>query len=248
MRNLVKGLRRNRLIVAFFTAFLVAVPVVFATPSTIDTREQLNEWMMHYYQHPQPDITVSAIEFMSREGTLSKAAAQPPIAAFLAQVFAQNPEKVQGWQTRLSAGGEDESRMMALAFWISGNEPLLKAMAGGPSASVAEYAKKLLSDRAPDLLKDEITNAGFLDMLWGSFFATGDEQYVLRIISAVPLAKTEGDVTKMLIGGAARWSLTSNAVQHPKVMEICEAELKRLPDDQKPALQEVIKTAREKKP
>src|ERR1700682_6601415 len=136
MRNLVKRLRRNRLIMALFTAFLVAVPVAFASPGTIDTRDQLNEWMMHYYQHPQPDITVSAVEFMSKEGTLSKEAAQPPIAAFLAQVFAQNPEKVRGWQAQLNAGGEDQSRMMALVFWMSGNEPLLKAMAGGPSASV----------------------------------------------------------------------------------------------------------------
>jgi len=225
----------------------VAVPVVSASANTIDTREQLNEWMMRYYEHPQPDTTVSAIEFMSKEGTLSKTAAQPPIAAFLAQVFAQNPEKVQRWQTQLAVGGEDQSRIVALAFWMSGNESLLKAMAGGTSASVAGYAKKLLANRPPDLLKDEVTTAGFLDMLWGSFFATGDEKYVVRIISALPLAKTEGDVQKKLIGGAARWSLTANAISQPRVMEICEAELKRLPDDQKPGLQEVIKTAREKK-
>ena len=104
-----------------------------------------------------------------------------------------------------------------------------------------------MDEHPPDFLKDTISSPSFLDALWGSFFATGDDRYVQRLISALPMLDTKGDVARMLIGGAAQWSLTSNAVQHPKVMEICEKELKTLPDDQKPTLEKIIESAREKR-
>jgi len=227
-------------------------PAVIASAASVTTDEQLHEWLTYYYLHPRPDLTISAIHLMSGKGWLSKANPQSPLAAFLAQVFASNSDKTKAWLTELQASTEDQRIMAALALWMAhnrGSEDTLKSEATKGSPSYQDYVRGLLGDdRPPDFLKDTISSAGFLDALWGSFLATGDERYAQRVISALPMLDTKGDVTKMLIGGAARWSLTSNAVQHPKVMEICEAELKRLPDDQKPALQEVIKTAREKKP
>jgi hypothetical protein len=225
-------------------------PAVIASAKSITTQEQLNEWTMHYYEHPRPDLTVSAVEFMANSGELSNKGAQPPIGAFLSQVFVQNPESVGQWQAQLRNGPDDQEKILALASWMSDSKdslPLLKSLASGSSASVGEYAKGLLATHPPDLLGDDVASAGFLDMLWGSFFATGSEKYVQRIISTLPLAKAEGDVQKKLIGAAAQWSLTSNATQHTRVMEICEADLKKLPVDQKDALAEVIKRAREEK-
>jgi hypothetical protein len=218
-----------------------------AEVKSIDTEEQLNEWMMHYYQHPQPALTISAVKFMAKEGTLAKDDAQLPIATFLAQIFLQNPEKVQQWRTQLITGTDDQLKTVVLAFWMSGNQSQLKLVISGNSGSVSEYAEKLIANRVPDLLNDEIANPGFLDMLWGSFFATGDERYVQRIISVLPLVKEKKDIAKMLIGGAAQWSLTSNAKQHKKVMDICISEQKKLPADQAEILAEVIKRAKEKK-
>ena len=235
---------------ALMPAAVQSRPAVIASVKSIATQEQLDEWMMRYYQHPRPDLTISAVEFMAKSGELSHKGAQPPIGAFLSEVFIQNPGAVEQWQTQLRNGTDDQERILALALWMSDVKellPLLKAMASGSSASVGEYAKGLLATRPPDLLRDDVASAGFLDMLWGGFFATGDERYVRRIIGTLPLAKTEGDIQEKLIGSAAQWSLTSNATQHTRVMEICEVELKRLSDDQKDTLAEVIKRAREKK-
>jgi len=225
-------------------------PADIASAKSITTQDQLNEWMMHYYEHPRPDLTVSAVEFMAKGGELSNKGAQPPMGAFLSQLFAQNTESVAQWQAQLRSGPDDQEKLLALALWMSDSKdslPLLKSLASGSPGSVGEYAKGLLATRPPDLLRDDVASAGFLDMLWGSFFATGSEKYVQRIISTLPLAKTEGDVQKKLIGAAAQWSLTSNATQHARVMEICEADLKKLPNDQKDALAEVIKRARDQK-
>lgn len=46
-------------------------PAAIASAKSITTQEQLDEWMMHYYQHPRPDFTVSAVEFMAKSGELS---------------------------------------------------------------------------------------------------------------------------------------------------------------------------------
>lgn len=67
-----------------------------------------------------------------------------------------------------------------------------------------------------------------LDALWGNFFATGDAGPLLRIIAALPwidesrkaevMAKGRQGLLLMTIAGAARWSLTSNAQRHPRVL------------------------------
>lgn len=226
-------------------------PTLIASAADVTTDEQLHEWLTYYYLHPRPDLTISAIHLMSKKGWLSKADSQSPLAAFLAQVFANNSDKTKAWLIELQSSTEDQKIMAALALWMahtSNSVSLLESVATKGSPSYQDYVKKLLGDdRPPDFLKDTISSAGFLDALWGSFFATGDERYVQRLISALPMLDTKGDVTKMLIGGAAQWSLTSNAIQHPRVMEICETELNTLPNDQKPALRKIIESSREKR-
>ena len=234
---------------AFVPAVAQSRPDLIVSLKTIMTQEQLNEWMMHYYQHPRSDLTVSAVEFMAKSGELANKGAQAPIGAFLGQVFIQNPQKVEPWFSQLKNGEDNQKQVLALALWIANTEAFahfLQTLEPGSSPSVSEYVKGLLATRSPDLLTDEVTNAGFLDMLWGSFFATGDERYVRRIIGKLPWAKTD-NIQQELIGGAAQWSLTSNAAQHVRVLDICKAELSTLPADQKDILASVIKRATEQK-
>jgi hypothetical protein len=48
---------------------------------------------------------------------------------------------------------------------------------------------------------------------------------------------------RRLIGASARWSLTSNAVQHPKVLAICRSQLPQQPREVAAVLADVIKEA-----
>ncbi|MFI5114512.1 MAG: hypothetical protein ACHP7J_05145 [Terriglobales bacterium] len=244
------------ILVAIFSTLVVCCSAaqssspLISSAKDIMSREQVEEWLTYYYQHPRPDLLVSALRFMSEDGWLKKGDAQAPVSAFLAQVFVANPDRLNGWATDIASDPEDEKSTMSRALWMANDESCrqtLTAIARGGSSAFQKEAKELLTKHPPDLLKDEINSPQFLDALWGSFFATGDERYVQRLISALPMLATKDDVTKMLIGGAAQWSLTSNAVQHPKVMEICEAELNRLPDDRKPALRKIIESARDKR-
>jgi hypothetical protein len=226
-------------------------PALIVSAKDVTTEEQLNEWLTYYYLHPRPDLTISAMHLMSKDGWLSKTNSETPLAAFFAQVFSRNEDKVTDWLTELDASTEDQEKIGALALWMAHTnnaQQLLRLMATKGSLSHQSYMKKLLADdHPPDFLKDAVSSPGFLDSLWGSFFATGDERFVQRIIGTLPLLKSEENAQDVLIGGAAKWSLTSNAIQHPKVLEICEAELTKSAGEQKSALAEVIANARKEK-
>lgn len=73
--------------------------------------------------------------------------------------------------------------------------------------------------------------------------ATGDDAPVLRIISALPWINTKGDISKLMVGGAARCSLISNAIQHERVMAISRKALLSQPEEVRTVLAEVIANA-----
>lgn len=226
-------------------------PELIKSIDRITTEDQLGEWLTYYYLHPRPDLVVSATQLMSRQGRLQETSVETPFCIFLSHVFATNEGQVGTWSAELRTGPEDQKKALALVLWMAGtssSQDLLKSLSSQGSLIFQNYVKELLADnRRPDFLHDEISNPGFLDALWVSFFASGDERYVKRVINALQLLKTQGDTGKILIGGAAKWSLASNAFQHPKVMQICEAELKELPNEQRAALAEVIQSARDQK-
>jgi hypothetical protein len=225
-------------------------PELIKSIDHITTKDQLSEWLNYYYVHPRPDLVVSAMQFMSTQGKLQEANAKTPYCVFLANVFAANAAKVETWFGELRSGPEDQKSALALVLWMTdtkGSQSLLKSLSKEGSPTFQEYVTELAADdHRPDFLHDEINSPGFLDALWVSFLVSGDERYVKRVISALPLIN-DSDTGRMLIGGAAKWSLASNAFQHPKVMQICEAQLKELPDQQRAALAEVIQSAREQK-
>lgn len=52
---------------------------------------------------------------------------------------------------------------------------------------------------------------GDLDDAWASFMATGNEQHVKVVTAALSLLNVRGDPMRLMVGGAAKWALESNA-------------------------------------
>jgi hypothetical protein len=69
---------------------------------------------------------------------------------------------------------------------------------------------------------DSIVNPTKLDIWWVSYFATGDEKYLYKILlyagEELPEQKKK-NVSKLLIIGAATWSFKSNSQQHKSVRD-----------------------------
>ncbi len=221
-------------------------PERLASVGSIGTGEQLDEWLTYYYLHPRRDLAASALRQMSREGYLAKPSVSFPMAAFFGRLLAADPTLAGELVEVARQGSEGQQFAVANALWQAGTEPAQAALASMSevgSERFSRYVAELLADpQHPDYLHDAVTSPGILDACWASFFATGEPAYVHRIIEVLPWAETRGDVGKLAIGGAARWSLLSNAVQHPRVLEICEARLAAAPSA---SLEEIVRSAKE---
>jgi hypothetical protein len=214
----------------------------------------VSEWMTYYYLNPQPELLPGAIASFSESGTLTLDTAIPPLISFFSFIFRDNPESLAEWFQEISQLSEPEQVVLFEALWFA-NTPAAREQLSELLAEVslenAELIRDLLSlEPTPiqELAIDATTpikSSSVLDMLWAAFMATGEERYVVRIISVLPWSEVapEHDLGKFTVGHAARWSLTSNAVQHEKIMTICLEQLSQQPVEIVEILEEVINEA-----
>lgn len=203
-------------------------------------------WMIYYYLNPQPDKTPQVILEMSQEGVFNMENALPPVIAFYSRIFAQNPNKLRTWFTELERLPKEHKKVLWLALWYADTPEAteqLRLIAEKTAPSDKGQLTELLQSHAPTLTSIEINEPGVLDMLWGAFMATGDDRYVIRIMSALPWVNQKRDLTKALLGGVARWSMTSNCIQHEKVLQICKEQVTKQPQEVSQVLTGIIKEA-----
>lgn len=74
----------------------------------------------------------------------------------------------------------------------------------------APYSEDAMNEAIAYIQELKVTDAGELDALWAAFFATGDEQYLDRLVAAA-------GSRSHCIAGAARWSLEANYHQRQAV-------------------------------
>ena len=189
------------------------------------------DWMTSYYQNPQPDHFVTGVRQMSERGILSA----PVTEAFLSRVLAKNPAKIPVWMAALADLSNRDKELLHKAIWLSGTD-------AGKAYLKDQGLATLLNDPAPDTLKEEIDTPSSLDMLWGYFFATGDEAPIRRIVSALNYSKYAGAMERYetskktsddweqshydAIFRAAVSSLSTFWKQHQRIKEICDGLLK----------------------
>lgn len=197
----------------------------YTPPQTLDTPENLNDWMSHYYLHRDTTQVVPAIREMFKQGWFERDPAVAPLTAFWASVFYQNHKQIEPWLRTLNDLSFEQKKYLWMAVYLSGvpeSQELLKKLAQEAGGEGAAYIHKLLNEKRQNVVDMSVTGPAVLDMFWGQFVASGDDRCVKRVIAALYYLQETEDLAKMLIGGAARWSLESNAVQHPRVLEICK--------------------------
>jgi hypothetical protein len=218
--------------------------------STAHGEEAVEEWMTFYYKKPAPESVGANLRELIRKGHLDDQMSHPPIVGFLSEVMAQNPGKVRGWLKEFEDLQEAKREAILGAAWMSNTE---ESRAYFKEAGLEEYE----NNQAPKILEMEVNSPTILDMLWGSFLATGDIRPIRRLVSAFELSKHSGAVERYknsrteenekeahleMTFRAAMWSLESNCQQHPKVLGHCEKIFteKDLPVEQKKRLGEVL--------
>jgi hypothetical protein len=206
--------------------------------------DNFGRWMTYYYIQPEPDKIPSAIKYYSDSIIFNKVSSRLPMVAFFAAVLKKDEELMKKAYEDISRDGSVNSKITFLrAMWLinsSQSKNLIdKANIEWKSEEVIKQIQSILSTRPPDIFNDAIKNASQLDMLWATFLATGDSVPVKRIISTLHLLK-DGHGLDIAIGGAAQWSIGSNAIQHRRVYDICQEELKNTSGETRNILQEIV--------
>ena len=228
------------------TAVLLSGAALSAEPA-LQTEAGLHQWMTYYYLKPDPGNFVPAVNYMASSGLLENENALAPLFGFVAGVVRSNPSKLTTWIKELGPLNDAQLGAVVLGVWYA-NLPQSQKLVYSlleQRPGLKEKQGFLLQGSPMPITKIPLEEGSWvLDANWGTFMATGEREPVLRIISTLPWLEVKGDVNRLLIGGAARWSLTSNAVQHKKVLDICESEIPKQPKEVAEKLREVVANAK----
>jgi hypothetical protein len=150
-------------------------------------KAELCQWIMSYYQKPDPERFVERVRDMSRAGMLydpSPEAAPDHGLMFLGKVMAGNSNRITQWLDALSSLPPDDLRALKRAAWYSGATQAKDWLEKHGEAELANSPPPVLlaKQRAMHL------EPYHLDQLWEWFFATGDREPIDRIVSLFSLA------------------------------------------------------------
>ena len=231
-------------------SILAAVSSMSAFPQAFSNEAQVFDWFTYYYRKPEPTRVAQAVRFMSEAGLFKDVNVAPPVIGFLAGVLGSAPGKARELSTELLFLPEREQPIIVRAIWYSGladaRSILGELLPSLPSER--RYIEELLSHNPPRVTELEPEQGSWvMDMLWGFFMATGSEEPVARIIGVLKSRTIQRDKPRLTTGDLARWSLTSNAIQHERVLEICKSQLPTQKPEIAAILKDIIRIAKEQR-
>ncbi len=245
---------------ALAVTLLAALVLVMAAPTCAESRPELlqgvkvisndaaaSEFIDFYYLHPRPELTVSALQYFSRNKMLNREALLAPFSGFLSQVFRQNPKVAEQCARELTS--PSQRKVLVYSIWMSQLDnaaDLLAIVGNGADAETKAVVKQFTYQVPPDMLKVEIRSAGSIDALWGAYFATGDRRWVAKIVSVLPWSEAKDDQDRRVIGSSAQWSLETIAAKHKSVRDILDQEQKTAPEGQRRLIANVLREADKK--
>jgi hypothetical protein len=159
------------------------------------TGEDFRAFVENYYLQPRPDRIPDLIRMLSSSEALVHALGA--VRGFFSEVFAANPQRLAEWVEIINSEPADTRLALDGALTWSNTGGVLQ-----------------LQERVPQMN----------DVYWGAFFASGNPQYVKKILGLVPLAAERRDFDLWQTGANAKWSLATKARQHALVRSILEGE------------------------
>ena len=259
------------LVLALFAACLCEAPQIFAQevkpsesikPDSVQTNtvttpekkekakdflsiEEYGVWMMNIFRTKDVERFKYALEYAGKQ----KHFTQPDFVSvgfvFFGTIMRTYPETLDVFFETVGSLPASEQPMALMAVRYAnvekGNkllEDLLKKEEFQKAAKkYEEYAKY----KMPDLYKIGFS-PDVLDLLWTEFFVTGEAKPVKRITEALSGLDDKDNMGVFIVASAARWSLTSNAVQFDKVLEILKGIQK---ENSTKAIADIIEKAEE---
>lgn len=198
-------------------------------------------WLETYYQNPQPNRLPAAVAELSSSGYFEQKGHIPLAIGFLSTVFAQNPNRVDEWLFAMDDLPVSTQRLVACALWQSGNPKGADLLANlAEDSSIRRKVLNLAASRSLAVENTPVLSTQSMNLQWGAFLASGSEKPVVAILEAM------GE--RPSLDADARVAIAQNAAAHPRVMEICRAQLDRQPESVRAEVRAALNQAAASKP
>lgn len=214
--------------------------LALASSLAIRAETSAQAWLETYYVNPQPERLPAAVLELSRSGFLDQNIALS--IGFLSTVFAKNPTRVDTWLLQLGDLPLNHQRLLASSLWQAGHPlggELLTVLS--EHSAIRQEINRLASAPSRSIDDKPVLSPQSLNLQWGAFLASGEQTHVVAILDGM-------GADRPALDSAARVSLAQNAAAHPRVMEICRAQLDRQPEAVRAEVRAALKQAAGGKP
>jgi hypothetical protein len=220
-------------------AILLFLPSFAFCEAPSSKQMDLINWMIFYYQNPEPNKLPEKLAALSETGLLNDEKRQFFFLGFASSVFHDNPDKIKIWVPEIDNLPQVHKKIIFLALWLSNTKEAkdLFLTQKYKEAIAGENYFNFETDKTPPSL-DYIDRmyGGCLDIQWGRFLATGKKEYIHLIIGTLgqgdswgasqkyskPLSEDQKkEIIKEAYFKSALWSLQSNCKTHPLVKKYC---------------------------
>jgi len=203
--------------------------------------EAFRHWFTYYYQDPHPESLTAAVRFMKANGYLDEGNAEsrdmPLIASvFLARLMKAHKNELRQWAASWQNLGGQEWYVLLVSLYMSDLDEARRVLTENLHKVDKVHQKRLVGMQkvppsALDPLIGPVLSQRQINLLWAGFSASGDLNYVQKVIAAVPMYGDESE-QKASIGELALMSLATNAMQNDSVAREC-AKVNSLTKDKK---------------
>ena len=203
----------------------------FQTKSTVNTEDELEEWVTSYYLKPKPDEMIDAFLYFIK--TISDEDQYINGIGFFKECLNLSPFLIP---ELVSLYEEINNPAIRKGFLILvGNSHYPQAIADKiVNEKDKELLGRIINGILPDSLHSDLTDPQELDFLWSAFFANGRYENIEKLIYTLEFrdalgnmsdgeaaTEKESQVMREAIYAAAKWSLQANAQSHEFVKIYC---------------------------
>ena len=241
--------------------------------AALNSTEGILRWINAYRDKPDPDGLPAVIRTLGALQAFKDAGSSGAYVGFIAGVLGANPGRAEKSIAKMLAIDPADHWVLVRAIAYSGlpnwkdllstfadRMPMRRAMIDKyldgtlPALDQIDYESKKpgMMDKVKVALQltdgqEKPVMLGpspeLIDVLWGSYLATGTYTSIGRIIKLLPLANDKDNVDNLTAGSAAKFTLASNAVRDLNLLNMLKWAAKRQPKEVTVVLNDVIETA-----
>ena len=260
-------------VMAFAIVLAAPAAAASPPSAALNSTDAILKWINAYRAKPEPEALPVLVRALSARQAFKDAETSGAYLGFIAGVLGANPDRAAALVAQMLPIAPADHWVLVRAIAYSSlpdwkellatfvdRMPTRRAMIDKyldgklPTLDQIDYqpAKPGMLDKVKSVLKignDRkkavaiAPSPELIDVLWGSYLATGSEQPITRIIKLLPLAKDKDSVDNLTTGSAAKFTLASNAVRDLRLLAILKRQVKTEPEAIVAVLNEVIETA-----